>query len=83
LDLSVLLLAVSPAKAVMFYYTGATNFNTTPPTKTLTNSGWQYQGAWVGFSGTVVSSNAFVTAKHIHGAVGRWFLSFCASFVRI
>src|SRR6195256_1142082 len=69
-----LLLAVLPAKSVLFYSKGDTNYNTTAPTKTLTNSGWQYQGAWMGFNGTVISSNCFITAKHIGGAVGQSFV---------
>lgn len=64
------LLWVMPAKAVLFYWTGDTNYNTRPPTGALTNSGWQYEGAWEGFSGTVISSNCFVSAKHLGGAVG-------------
>lgn len=69
-----LLLTTFPAKAVLFYFTGDTNYNTTAPaTRSLTNSGWQYQGAWVGFSGTVISSNCFITARHIGGSVGESF----------
>ncbi len=59
-----------PANAVLFYSTDDPAYNTNPPTTTLTNSGWQYQGAWVGYSGTVISSNCFITAKHVDGAVG-------------
>jgi hypothetical protein len=64
---------VFPAKAVLFFHTGDTNFNTTPPTHALTNSGWQFEGEWVGFNGTVISSNCFITAQHIGGAVGGLF----------
>ena len=72
---SLLLLSPFPAKAVLFYFTGDTNYNTTAPaTRSLTNSGWQYQGAWVGFSGTVISSNCFITAKHVGGSVGESFV---------
>src|SRR5450759_1250386 len=71
---SLLLLSALPANAVLFYFTGDTNYNTTAPaTRSLTNSGWQYQGAWAGFSGTVISSNGFITARHIGGSVGQSF----------
>lgn len=71
---SVLLLGVAPARAVLFYWTGDPSYNTNAPTKTLANSGWQYQGAWAGFSGTVISSNCFITAKHVSGVIGHLFL---------
>jgi len=67
-------LLVMPARAVLFYSTGDPGYNTNAPTKTLTNSGWQYQGTWIGFCGTVISSNCFITAKHIGGAVGDSFV---------
>jgi len=68
-----LLLLAQPARCVLFYSTGDPAFNTNAPTRSLTNSGWQYQGAWVGFSGTVISSNCFLTAKHFGGAIGAAF----------
>jgi hypothetical protein len=64
---------VFPAQAVLFFHTADTNFNTTPPTHALTNSGWQFQGEWAGLSGTVISPNCFITAQHIGGAVGDLF----------
>jgi hypothetical protein len=66
----VLLSLVLPGRAVIFYSTGDPSYNTNAPTGALTNSGWQYQGAWSVFNGTVISSNAFITAKHVGGAVG-------------
>ena len=67
----VLLLQAMPVQAVLFYSTGDPSFNTNAPAiRSLTNSGWQYQGAWAGFSGTVISSNCFLTAKHVGGGVG-------------
>jgi hypothetical protein len=68
------LLGVSRAEAVLFYWTGDTNYNTTAPTGTLTNSGWQYQGEWGIFNGTVISSNCFITANHVGGTVGKSFI---------
>ena len=65
-----LLSSVLTAHAIIFYSTGDSSHNTNAPTGALTNSGWQYQGAWSTFSGTVISSNAFITAKHVGGSVG-------------
>jgi hypothetical protein len=64
---------VLPAQAVIFFSTGDPGYNTNAPGGALTNSGWQFQGAWSTFSGTVISSNAFITAKHVGGAVGNPF----------
>src|SRR5213075_1439492 len=44
-----------------------------PATRALTNSGWQFQGKWAGFSGTVISSNCFITAQHVGGVLGGTF----------
>jgi hypothetical protein len=65
--------SVLSAHAVLFYSTGDPSHNTNAPTGALTNSGWQYQGAWSTFNGTVISSNAFITAKHVGGSVGDLF----------
>jgi hypothetical protein len=65
-----LLSSVLAANALIFYSNGDPNYNTNAPGGALTNSGWQYQGAWSTFSGTVISSNAFITAKHVGGSVG-------------
>src|SRR3974390_2993534 len=62
-----------PAQAVLFFHTGDTNFNTTPPMHALTNSGWQFEGQWGDFAGTVISSNCFITAHHVSGVVGEAF----------
>jgi len=64
---------VLPLHAVIFYSTGDPGYNTNAPGGALTNSGWQYQGTWSTFSGTVISSNAFITAKHVGGVVGDLF----------
>ncbi len=61
-------------ECVLFYRTADTNFNTTPPMHALTNSGWQFEGQWIGFNGTVISPNCFITARHIGGAVGDIFV---------
>src|SRR5690242_1174098 len=68
-----LLISALSGHAVIFYSTGDPSYNTNAPGGALTNSGWQYQGAWATFSGTVISSNAFITAKHVGGTVGDLF----------
>ncbi len=37
------------------------------------NSGWQFEGQFDGFLGTVIAPNYFITAKHIGGSVGDTF----------
>jgi hypothetical protein len=53
---------------------GSEQRNTAAPTKTLANSGWQWQGRWGNFAGTAISRRYFVTAEHIGGNVGDPFL---------
>ena len=58
----------STARAVVFHSTGDPTFNTTAPTGTLANSGWQYQVDVAGtFLGTAVGPHHFLTAAHIGG----------------
>src|SRR5438132_267871 len=64
---------VAPARAVIFYSSADPTMNTTAPTGTLAGSGWQYEGQWVGFTGTPVAPNYFLTAKHVGGVVGSQF----------
>jgi S1-C subfamily serine protease len=71
---AVLLSQAGPAGAVLFYATGDPSYNTNTPSKTYTNSGWQYVGHWNMFTATAIASNYFITAKHIGGAVGDPFL---------
>lgn len=52
---------------------GSPSRNLSAPSGALTDSGWQYQGNWVGFSGTPIAPNYFITAQHIGGAVGQVF----------
>jgi hypothetical protein len=68
-----LLISALSAHGVIFYSTGDPSYNTNAPGGALTNSGWQYQGTWSTFSGTIISSNAFITAKHVGGTVGDLF----------
>jgi hypothetical protein len=62
------------AVAVILYGTGDPSMNTTAPTGTLAASGWQYEGQFGAFLGTVIASNYFVTAKHIGGSAGQTFV---------
>ena len=62
------------AIAVILYGSGDPSTNTTAPAGTLGGSGWQYEGRFGAFLGTVIASNYFVTAKHIGGSVGQTFV---------
>ncbi len=64
---------VVPAVAVILYGTGDPTANTTAPTGAFANSGWQFEGQFDGFLGTVIAPNYFITAKHIGGSVGDTF----------
>lgn len=66
--------SLSPLRAVLFYSTGDANYNTTAPTGTLTNSGWQWVGQWGGFQGAPIGSHHFIAARHIGGVVGDTFI---------
>lgn len=68
-----LIAAILPARAVILYGTGDPTANTSAPGGALANSGWQYEGEFDGFLGTVIASNYFITAKHIGGSVGQNF----------
>jgi hypothetical protein len=62
------------ARAVIFYSTADPGFNTSAPTGALTNSGWQYEGQWVGFLGTAIAPQYFVAAHHVGGNIGAPFV---------
>ncbi len=57
-------------RAVIFYSTGDPNYNTTAPTGTLADSGWQWVGYWGSFQGTPIGPHHFLAARHIGGTVG-------------
>jgi Dockerin type I domain len=61
---------ILPLRAVILYGTGDPTANTTAPTGAYANSGWQFEGQFDGFLGTVIAPNYFITAKHIGGVVG-------------
>src|SRR4051794_10102560 len=58
-----------PARAVIFYSTGDPSYNTTAPTGSLADAGWQWQGDWGPFGGTPVATHYFMTAQHVGGGV--------------
>lgn len=58
------ILAALSARAVILLNSGDPLVNTSAPTGALANSGWQYEGSWVGFLGTVIAPHFFITAKH-------------------
>ena len=62
--------ATGQLPAVILNGTADPSANTSAPTGTLANSGWQYEGQFGSFLGTVIASNYFITAKHIGGSVG-------------
>lgn len=62
------------AHAIILYGTGDPEANTTAPTQPdLVDSGWQYQGFWGAFTGTPISSNCFLAAKHVGGSTNQTF----------
>lgn len=69
-----LLSAATPGRAVVFYSSGDSSYNTTAPTGVLTNSGWQFEGYWASCMGTAIAPNYFITAKHVGGTIGSAFV---------
>ena len=65
--------SIGSIRAVILYGTADPSANTAAPTGLLANSGWQFEGQFGSFLGTVIGSNYFVTAKHIGGSVGQTF----------
>jgi len=62
-------LFVSRADAVILYRSSTRN--TSAPSGTIANSGWQWQGNWAGgFTGTPIAPQYFITAEHVGGGVG-------------
>jgi len=71
-----LLLTAVPARAVLFYGTGAVAYNVlpgSPPGGAVADSGWQYHGLWDNATGIAISPYYFITAKHLGGSVGQTF----------
>jgi hypothetical protein len=53
-----------PCHAVLFYDTGDANHNTSAPTGVYENSGWQYEGFYGAYLGTMIAPQYFITAQH-------------------
>jgi hypothetical protein len=67
------LLPVGESRAIVFYSTGDANHNTAAPTGIYADSGWQYQGYFGSFLGTMISPQHFITVQHI-GTQGSTFI---------
>lgn len=63
-----------PCKAIVFEATGDPGHNTTAPTGAFANSGWQYEGTYGSYLGTMIAPQYFITAQHI-GTQGTTFTS--------
>jgi hypothetical protein len=63
-------LAPLSARALVFTDTGSTTYNTTAPGGALSNSGWQYEGDFVGYLATPIGPHNFVSAMHLNAGVG-------------
>jgi hypothetical protein len=67
LTLMLLLLTLLPRtglRAVLFYDTGVAGHNTSAPSGALADSGWQWQGYFGSYLGTMISPQHFITAQH-------------------
>lgn len=67
------LFAAAPGRAIVFDSTTNLLYNTTAPTGSLANSGWQFEGYWAGCLATPIASNFFITVQHVGGSVGGTF----------
>ncbi|HUI07909.1 MAG TPA: hypothetical protein VL486_12990 [Verrucomicrobiae bacterium] len=68
--LLVLVAGAAGARAVLFKSTGDPSYNTTAPTGSLTNSGWQYEGSWSNYLATPIAPRYFIAANHVGGQIG-------------
>lgn len=59
------LLSAFPAPAIVFYDTAAPNHNTAAPTGIYASAGWQFEGYFGSFLGTMIAPQHFITAQHI------------------
>src|SRR5438552_53769 len=64
-------LFAAPAQAVMLYRSPSRN--TSPPSGSFYNAGWQWEGLFGNFLGTAIAPHYFLTASHIGGNVGQSF----------
>ncbi len=59
-----LIVGATDAKALVFYDTSDPTHNTTAPTGTYDSAGWQYEGYFGSYLGTMISPTNFITAAH-------------------
>ncbi len=69
---ALLCLSSTPCQAVLFYATGDADHNTTAPTGAFADSGWQYEGTYGSYLGTMIAPQYFITAQHF-GSQGSTF----------
>ena len=68
------MLVVDRANAILFYDTSDPTHNTIAPTGAYADSGWQFEGTFGTFLGTMIAPQYFVTAQHI-GVTSSTFVS--------
>ena len=59
-----LCLSITPCRAIVFEATADPTHNTTAPTGAFANSGWQYEGLYGSYLGTMIAPQYFITAQH-------------------
>lgn len=59
------LLTALPAPAIVFYDTADANHNTDAPAGIYASAGWQFEGYFGSFLGTMIAPQFFLTAQHI------------------
>ncbi len=69
-----LCLCTQPCQAIVFEATADPNHNISAPTGAFANSGWQYEGMYGSYLGTMIAPQYFITAQHI-GTQGTTFTS--------
>lgn len=73
LGLLLVFLSLPHSNGVLFVSTGDPSYNTSAPSGSLTDSGWQYEGQWGDFLATPIAPSYFIAAKHVGGAIGQTF----------
>ncbi len=58
------MMCVTNCGAILFYGTGDSNHNISAPSGIFADSGWQYQGLYGAYLGTIIAPQYFITAQH-------------------
>jgi len=66
------MLCATNCGAVLFHGTGDSSHNTSAPGGAFTDSGWQYEGMYGAYLGTIIAPQYFITARHF-GTLGGTF----------